>query len=299
MPISKPHSSLASSNKGSCKKLALYLEKENIELEKLMPNNNSLKELALIENRKQYFFSHDRDKCHLTEVIDSIDSNIKKLGKKDEKFFSPTISFSQDELQHLLRLASNKNHVKHVWELEANELKKYNDLIKSYVRKVMDNYAMNFNRQSRNLKNGGDLIFFAKIENFRRYKGTDKEVKSGKIKSGTYKNGLNTHVHCIVSRKDKTQKLKLKPTVNDRKTDRTINGNNYRVGFDRLEWSKMNERTFDKLFKYKRKLSEMLENQMILKNGSLSEINDLKERIEKEKRMLDNNLNLNIRGINR
>ena len=87
MPISKPHSSLASSNRGSCKKLALYLEKENVELEKLVSKNNSLKELKLIENRKQYFFSHDRDKCSLTEVIDSIDSNINKLGKKDEKFF--------------------------------------------------------------------------------------------------------------------------------------------------------------------------------------------------------------------
>ncbi len=299
MPISKPHSSLASSNKGSCKKLALYLEKENVELEKLLSNNNSLKELTLIENRKQYFFNHDRDKCSLTEVIDSIDSNIKKLGKKDEKFFSPTISFSQDELQHLIRLASNKSHVKHVWELEAIELKKYNDLIKSYVRKVMDNYAKNFNRQSKGLRTGSDLVYYAKIEHFRKFKGTDKDVKSGKIKSGTYKEGMNSHVHCITSRKNKLQNLKLKPTVNDRKTDRTINGNNYRVGFDRLEWSKMNEKTFDELFKYKRKLSEMLEIQMRLKYGSLSEINDLKERIEKEKRMLDKNFNLNIRGINR
>lgn len=282
MPISKPHSSLASSNKGSCKKLALYLEKENAELEKLVSKNNSLKELNLIENRKQHFFSHDRDNCSLTEVIDSIDSNINKLGKKDEKFFSPTISFSQDELQRLIRLASKKNHVKHVWELEVNELKKYNNLIKSYVRKVMDNYAKNFNRQSKGLINGNQLIYYAKIEHFRKFKGKDKEVKTGKYKCGQNKPGLNTHVHCIVSRKDKTQKLKLKPTVNDRKTDRTINGNNYRVGFDRLEWSKMNERTFDELFKYNRKLSEMLENQIILKNGTTEKKMSLLCKINKQ-----------------
>ena len=281
MPICKPHSSLASSNKGSCKKLALYLEKENVELEKLMSSNNSLQDLALIENRKQYFFSHDRDKCLLTEVIDSIDSNIKKLCKKDEKFFSPTISFSQDELQHLIRLASNKSHVKHVWELEAKELKKYNDLIKSYVRKVMDNYAKNFNRQSRGLRTGSDLVYYAKIEHFRKFKGTDKDVKSGKIKSGSYKKGLNSHVHCITSRKNKLQNLKLKPTVNDRKTDRTINGNKYRVGFDRIAWSKMNEKTFDELFNYNRRLSEMLENQIILKTGSPREKEILIKKIEK------------------
>ena len=299
MPICKPHSSLASSNKGSCEKLALYLEKENVELEKLLSNDNSLKELNLIEERKQYFFSHDRDKCYLTEVINSIDSNIKKLGKKDEKFFSPTISFSQDELQHLLSLASKKNHVKHVWELEASELKKYNDLIKSYVRKVMDNYAKNFNRQSRGLISGSDLVYYAKIEHFRRYKGTDKEVKSGKCKANEKKPGLNSHTHLIISRKDKLQKLKLNPTVNDRKTDRSINGNNYRVGFDRLAWSRMNEKTFDELFNYKRRLSEMLENQMILKNGSTGEKIDLKKRIELEKKIFPKITNQYYKGINR
>ena len=74
--------------------------------------------------------------------------------------------------------------------------------------------------------------------------------------------------------------------MNDRKTDRTINGNNYRVGFDRLEWSKMNERTLDELFKYNRKLSGMLENQIILKNGTTEKKMSLQRKIDKQ----ENNL---------
>ena len=108
MPISKPHSSLGASNRGSCAKLAHYLEKENLELERLLNKNNTLDELNTLESRKQYFFNHNRDKVFLTEVIDKIDSNIKKLGKKDEKFFAPTISFSHAELTHLIRLVTKK-----------------------------------------------------------------------------------------------------------------------------------------------------------------------------------------------
>lgn len=297
MPISKPHSSLGSANKGSCNKLANYLEKENVELNKLIDKNNTIKELELIESRKQSFFNHDRDGWSLVDVIESIDQNIKKLGRKDEKFFAPTISFSQKELNHLIKLVTNKKGVRDIWDLDSDELKTFSELIKSYIRKVMDNYASNFNRQSKGLKGGKDLVYFAKIEHFRKFKGTDKEVKTGIYKSGDFKTGgLQTHCHLIVSRKDITQKLKLTPTVKDRKTDRNIRGNRYRVGFDRVKWIKMNEETFDNFFKYNRGLLEMFENQRTLKNGSFKEINDLKIKIEKENRVLTKKINQSYKG---
>ena len=42
MPISKPHSTLGADNKGSCSNLAIYLEKENEELDKLFKYLNFL-----------------------------------------------------------------------------------------------------------------------------------------------------------------------------------------------------------------------------------------------------------------
>lgn len=303
MPISKPHSSLGASNRGSCVKLAQYLEKENLELERMLNKNNTFEELNLLESRKQYFFNHNRDKVFLTEVIDKIDSNIKKLGKKDEKFFAPTISFSQAELNHLIRLVTKKKEVKDIWELNTQELERYNALIRNYIRKVMDNYAANFNRQEKGLKQGSDIVYFAKIEHFRKFKGTDEEVKNGHYKTGDKKPGLTSHGHIVVSRKDKHQKLKLTPTVKDRKTNRSINGNKYRIGFDRIKWIKRNEETFDKLFNYNRKLTEMFENQNILKNGTPQDKDILNQKIEKEnkinRRNTSRNYNSNHKGLSR
>ena len=63
-------------------------------------------------------------------------------------------------------------------------------------------------------------------------------MKNGAFKSADYKLGLQTHIHFIVSRKDKTQKMKLSPVANARSKERTIGNNKYHVGFDRTEWIK-------------------------------------------------------------
>lgn len=268
MPISKPHSTLGAENTGSCASLAQYLDKENRELELMIDKQNSLDEIHQFQNRKQDFFNHNSSDIGLIEVIDSIDSNRKKLSKTDAKYYAPTISFSQAELNHLISLSTDKKDISDVWQLNLAELGKYNELLKKYVKKVMDNYAENFNRQSKGLNTGHDLVYYAKIEHFRKFRGTDPEVKEGLFKNGDYKPGLNSHAHIIVSRKDKTQRLKLDPTTKERSTQRTIGGNSYQIGFDRTKWTTMNEETFDKLFNYQRQEREKFKNQYILKNGS-------------------------------
>ena len=276
MPISKPHSSLGANNSGSCYSLAQYLDKENQELEKMIATSNSISDIALYEKRKQNFFDASYNQVSLVSVIDKIDNNKKKLGKQDAKYYAPTISFSQKELAHLSEMVSGKK-VNSVWEFSDSEYLKFNNLIRDYGRKVMDGYAANFNRQNKGLHDGQDLVYFGKIEHFRKFKGNDKEVKNGVFRSGDYKPGLNSHIHIIVSRKDKTQKMKLCPVVNDRSNDRTIGRNNYHIGFDRTEWVKKNEKTFDDFFEYHRKEIERFEVLNILKNGSPKE----KDRIQK------------------
>ncbi|MBW2961955.1 DUF5712 family protein [Mesonia aestuariivivens] len=282
MPISKPHSTLGAGNMGSCSKLAVYLEKENKDLDKLLQTKTSLKDQRNIENRKQSFFSHSEKAISTNEVISSIDNNIKKLGRNDSKYFAPTISFSQKELDFIFDTVTNGEEVKDVWQLNQDQYRLYNDMIMDYTRLVMTNYAKNFNREDKGLKSGADLVYYAKIEHFRKFKGNDKEVISGKFKSGDIKPGLNTHVHVIVSRKSKSQRLKLTPTSKERKTDRSIGGNKYRVGFDRVRWINLNEDSFDKYFKYPRKALERFEIQNILKNGSPKEKEVLLKQINQQ-----------------
>ena len=241
-----------------------------------------------IENRKQFFFSHSKKNISTNEVIYSIDNNIKKLSKKDAKYFAPTISFSKQELNHIIKSVTNNKEINDIWKLNQNEYEQFNSLIMEYTRNVMSNYAENFNRQEKGLNTGEDLVYFAKIEHFRMYKGTDEDVKLGFNKVGDFKPGFNTHAHIIVGRKDKTQKLKLTPITKERSTTRTIGGNKYHVGFDRMKWINMNENSFDDFFNYPRQELEKFNNQYILKNGSPKEKKELLNKIETMKQSVIN-----------
>lgn len=282
MPISKPHSTLGADNKGSCSNLAIYLEKENEELDKLIKKSSLMNEIFKLENMKQGFFTASEINISTIDVISSIDNNKRKLGANDAKYFAPTISFSENELSHIAFLATGKREVTSVLELNSSELEQFNNLIREYGRKAMDNYALNFNRQDKGIKTGADLVYFGKIEHFRKFKGTDKEVVDGKEISGQYKKGLQSHIHIIVSRKDKTQQLKLSPTCNEKHTNRKIGNNEYQVGFDRVKWINSNEKIFDEHFNYKRKELEKFQNQNILKNGSPQDKHEINKKIELE-----------------
>lgn len=288
MPISKPHSTLGATNTSSCVDLALYLEKENNELDRLQQKVTSIQKKTAIENRKQFFFTHSNDKISTNEVISSIDSNTNRLGKKDAKYFAPTINFSAHELNHILSKVTTKKDIKNVWDLNEREYTLFNNKIKEYTKDIMTNYAKNFNREDKGLKTGNDLVYFGKIEHFRKFKGTDKEVINETHNTGDLKPGINSHVHLIVSRKDKTQRLKLTPITKERSTTRTIGGNKYHVGFDRIKWINMNENSFDEFFNYQRPELEKFNNQYILKNGSPKEKAVLLKQIEIKQQYIKN-----------
>jgi Family of unknown function (DUF5712) len=291
MPISKPHSTLGADNKGSCKNLTFYLDKENQDIDKLIDKSNSVDEFAQLQSRKQQFFNHNRMDVSCIDVIDTIDNNIKKLGKADAKYFAPTISFSQTELAHIAFKATKKNDIDNVWEMNLDELNNYNTSIREYIRMIMDNYAKNFNRKEKGLNSGADLVYFGKIEHYRKYKGTDKKVLKGNAKTGELKPGLQSHVHIIVSRKDKTQRLKLNPMSNEKSTNRIIGNNPYHVGFDRVNWIISNEKKFDQFFNYSRPELEKFKNQNVLKNGSPKEKEQLSHKINTNQKItpLNNN----------
>ena len=229
-------------NKGSCLKLATYLEKENDKK---------------IEIERSYFFSMDRDRCNKWEVVQQIDNNGKGQGleRKDDRFYSLVISPSQAELAHI-----------------GDDSQR----LKEYTRQVMENYAANFNKGIRS----EHLVWYAKIEHERKHGFDSLEVKAGLAQVNELKMGDQRHIHIIVSRcaarenghvlqaervltnHDRT--MSLSPMTNQRGR----NGGAVKSGFDRDAFFRANERSFDEQFGYGRSLTEGYDYCNALKNGT-------------------------------
>jgi hypothetical protein len=224
-------------NKGSSAGLVNYLEKEN-----------------RIDNKpeSEYWFNGQQIRIEPYEVMRSIDGNVAKLGKDDAKFFLINISPSQKEIRFL----------KEQYGEEGSK-----EQMKGFAVRVMDAYAKNFNRGGVN--NNEDLLWFAKLENYRYYSYNDLEVKQGLKQRGERKEGEQMHVQVIVSRKDITNKIKLSPM----NTSRGKNAeHSKKMGqFDRVAFKQSGESLFDSLFEFDRQLKDTMAYANVQKNGELSQ----------------------------
>lgn len=239
-------------NKGSSSALANYLEKEDLLKEKQAFDKGEL------PMPRTGFFSHKNDGLMKSDVINAVDNNKKGLSKNDSKFYAINVSPSEKEQQHILKNITGKN-IKTIDDLSRKELKQYEMFLKDYSRKIMNEYAAHFKRNG--LTDGNQLLYFGKVEHNRHYKGNDKEVINGQSKSGDKKPGLNSHIHIIVSRKDKDMKLKLSPLANDKGNGKKCitKGKQVQRGFDRNLFNIKAETLFDKNFSYERALNEKVE----------------------------------------
>jgi hypothetical protein len=224
-------------NKGSSSGLVHYLEKENRLTGNKFPEN---------------WFNGNRLTIDGYEVMHMIDNNVAKLGKADAKFFLVNISPSQKEIA-FLKEQYGDDGVK--------------DQLKGFTVRVMDAYAQNFKRES--INSHEDLIWFAKLENYRYYSYNDPEVKQCIKKRGDRKEGEQLHVQVIVSRKDATNMIKLSPMNTSRGKNEE---HSKKMGqFDRVAFKQSGESLFDSLFEFDRQLRETMAYANTQKNGSLYE----------------------------
>ena len=127
----------------------------------------------------------------------------------------------------------------------------------------MDPYAQNFKREGVNSHE--DLVWFAKLENYRYYTYNDPEVKQGLKKRGERKEGEQLHVQVIVSRKDATNTIKLSPMNTSRGRNEE---HSKKMGqFDRVAFKLCGETLFDELFEFDRQLKETMAYANTKKNG--------------------------------
>lgn len=245
-----------------------YLEKENLGLEK---------------DEMEHFFNQYGNEISAEEVVREIDRNTAKLEKKEPRFYSITVSPSKYELQRLQNSSED---------------------LKRYTRELMKDYVTSFNREidGRAVKLE-DILYYAKIEHQRTFKGTDKQVKEnqpratkilelkneirkiekgeiiGEIKAreqqiaklertaphqqdgnrivqGMLKDGPQSHIHIIVSRKDASNRFSLSPGSKYKASKVILNGKYVNRGFDRDKFYQNAEKTYDKMFGYQRNFVE-------------------------------------------
>ncbi|WP_203296580.1 MobB family relaxase [Luteirhabdus pelagi] len=119
-----------------------YLEKENE---------------GLKVDEMEHFFNQYGDEISAKEVISNIDGNTAKLKKAEPKFYSITVNPSKYELKKL--------------ENESKQLREY-------TRLLMKEYAKCFNRTINDREvSVRDIVYFAKIEHQRNFKGTDRQIR--------------------------------------------------------------------------------------------------------------------------
>ncbi|MCU0440428.1 MAG: DUF5712 family protein [Raineya sp.] len=205
---------------------------------------------------KEMFFSQHRENVNVYEVIQHIDSLGKGgLGKNDAKFYSVVLAPSQEELAFI---SSDK------------------EKLTEYTRLAMEQYAKNFNRGLE----ADDIVWYAKIERERSYK--DLENLPEDKKSGDIKEGDNTHIHVIVSRRSVDKKMKLSPLANEKGGEGKIQDKIVTKGFDRDKFFHICEKKFDENFNYERNISESYQYKKTMVHGSKEAKEDLQQKMLKE-----------------
>mgnify|MGYP003643175156 CR=1 FL=1 len=247
---------------------AEYLEKENQGLE---------------QEDVEHFFNQYGDEIEAKEVVKEIDGNRAKLKKKEPKFYSITVSPSKYELR---KLQNNSEDLKKYTRAIMNDYAtSFNREINGKPITVDDikyfakiEHQRTFKGTDKQVKENQPFATkilqlktdIRKIEN-NQLDGNIKKMKSQIIKleaeaphqqngkrivQGMKKEGNQSHIHIIVSRKDASNSVSLSPGSKYKASEVMMNGKLVKRGFDRDSFFTKAESTFDKTFGYKRNYAE-------------------------------------------
>lgn len=242
-----------------------YLEKEN---ESLEPEN------------QEYFFNQTEDSVSPETVISEIDGNIAKLKKTEPKFYSLIVSPSRRELKAIQNQPNAlKNYTRELMKDYAASFYRDNpitvDQIKYYAKIEHERTYRGFEKEI--VENAPYRKKIVRLQNDIRkvtrgeLEGDIKQMEkqlaqlqrdiphkiNGKpITVGMKKEGVQTHIHIIVSRKDVTNSFSLSPGAKYKASEVEMHGKKVQRGFHREQFFEASEKTFDRLFQYERNFVE-------------------------------------------
>ena len=164
----------------------------------------------------------------------------------------------------VVTVSPSKDEIKAMGKTREEQTAKF----KQYINEgIMNRYAENFGKDLKNK----DLVYYAKIH----YSRDDKQ-------------GEQMHAHIIVSRKDATNTKKLSPQTNHRGSSKGA----VKSGFNRDEFYRKSEHTFDRGFNYDRDFKNSYDYQNTVKNGKLSDIKKLDKMEQEHIQRIDRNKEL-------
>ena len=229
---------------------------------------------------KEHFFDQENNRVPSERVIEEIDGNTAKLRHQDPKFYSLVVSPNQRELKaigndpYLLRgyirelmkdyaRSFNRNQ-----EVRAEDLKYYAKIehqrtYRGYEKQVQENAP--YRQEIARLRNEIRKVERGELKGnaSKLHKKIDEQMKlaphkqHGKmIAAGMKKEGHQTHVHIIVSRRDQTNTYTLSPMAKHKASEVELNGKMVRRGFDRDKFFEAAEKTFDRLSGFNRNYVE-------------------------------------------
>ena len=245
-----------------------YLEKEN--------EGKSLEE-------QEHFFNQYGEEISGKEVIREIDGNTTKLKKKEPKFYSMTINPSQRELKQLRDQSKDlKGYTREIMKAYAesfnreiegrtvnvDDIKYYAKIehertYKGHDKAIKENATYRakiakLNNEIRKIGRGELKGNISEKENEIKQliKEAPNKLNGKLIKQGMVKEGSQTHIHIIVSRKDMTNNYSLSPGSKHKASEVELHGKTVKRGFDRDTFFKKAEEVFDRQFNYNRNYVE-------------------------------------------
>ena len=245
-----------------------YLEKEN--------EGKSMDDM-------EYFFNQYGEEISGKEVINDIDKNTAKLKKTEPKFYSITVNPSQYELKRLQNDSEElKKYTREIMKdyaaafnreingrpITVDDIKyyakiEYQRTFKGTDKQIQENQSfatkiLQFKNDIRKIERGELEGNIKKIKNqmVKLEKEAPHQKNGNRIVRGMPKEGSQSHIHIIVSRKDMTNKHSLSPGSKYKASEVIMNGKTVKRGFNRDGFFSASEKTFDKLFGYKRNYVE-------------------------------------------
>ncbi|SFS85024.1 hypothetical protein SAMN04487906_1893 [Zhouia amylolytica] len=251
--------------KGSVGDFVKYLEKEN---QKKAPQEQEL------------YFNQHKDDINPQTVITQIDNNTAKLKKKEPKFYSIVVSPSKRELKHIgdnpeklrqytrelmkayaasfyrdrtVTVDDIKYYAKIEHERSYSEKDKQIKENQPYLNKILE-----LKNKIREIERGEAKGNIQKLSRqISKIQHQAPHHQNGKmIVHGMQKQGHQSHVHIIVSRKDITNTHSLSPGSKYKASQTILNGRKQKQGFNRNQFYKAAEKTFDTTFGYRRNFVE-------------------------------------------
>lgn len=242
-----------------------YLEKENQEKE---------------PESYEHFFDQKEDRIAPEIVIAEIDGNTAKLKKREPKFYSMVVSPSQRELK---QISSNpealRQYTREIMKdyaasfyrdrtVTVDDIKYYAKIehersFRGFEKQVRENAPYrkritklrnDLSKVKRGALQGNPKTMQQEIQ--RLAQEAPHHINGHMIVEGMKKEGVQSHIHIIVSRKDVTNTYSLSPGSKFKASETTLHGKKVKQGFHRDQFYQYAERTFDRMFAYDRNFME-------------------------------------------